>query len=100
MVSEEEADPNTPPREFDNYIKYGNPLADRHLEHFWMSSSLEGVISNVSNGEELFTNYLYYYGSSAWKFGISDLRSQCHGETVGTIIQVEEMGANLTSKAS
>ena len=99
-LSEEEADPNAPPREFDNYIKYGNPVTDRHLEHFWMSSSLEGVISNVSKGEELFTNYVYYFDSSAWKFGINDLRSQCHGEIVGIITQVEGMSDNLTSKAS
>ena len=62
-------------------------------------SSAEGITSKASIGEELLSNYLCYHGSSVWKFDINDLRSRCHGETVGITTQVEEMSTNSTSKA-
>ena len=84
-LSEEEADPNEPPEDIDKDLF--NPLMDRHLENY--VSSYEGSIRNISKGEELFTNYLYFYGRDGWSYGVQELRSQCRGETVGIVVQID-----------
>jgi hypothetical protein len=88
MVTEDEADPNHPPPDDSNTTRFlFNPLLDRHLEH--SLSSYEGSIVDIPKGTELLSNYLYYYGEDCWKYGIQDLRSQCRGEKIGTIVQIE-----------
>lgn len=88
MISEDEADPNKPPVDDINSTRFlFNPLLDRHLEH--SLSSYEGSIVDIPKGNELFSNYVYYYGEDCWKYGIQDLRSQCRGEKIGTIVQIE-----------
>lgn len=87
LLSEEEADPNNPPEDEETEEDLFNPLIDRHLEH--EASSYEGSISSISKGEELFSNYVFYYGVDSWSYGIRDLRSQCRGEKIGTIVQIE-----------
>jgi len=87
MLSEEEIDPNEPPEGIDNRKALFNPLVDRHLEHYM--STYEGSVRNISKGQELFTNYVYFYGKDSWSYGIQELRSQCRGETVGTVVRIE-----------
>jgi hypothetical protein len=91
MMSEEEADPDKPMLDGETAIDLFNPLQSRHLEH--MQSSYEGVILPVSRGQELFCNYVFFSNIDTWKFNILDLRSQCRGEKVGTIVELEGMEA-------
>ncbi len=91
MLTEEEADPNKPPKNYVDIAELFNPLTDRHLEHYY-----EGAIANISKGQKLFTNYVTYFGIESWKYGIFDLLSQCHGEKLGTISQIEFQGSNCT----
>jgi hypothetical protein len=86
MLSEEEADVDVPAFEVAKKKTF-NPLIDRHLEH--MLSSYEGTIFNISKGQELFSNYVHYWGEQEWKVGIEQLRSQCRGESVGMVVKVE-----------
>jgi len=86
-LSEEEADPNEPPEDIGNRGDSFNPLMDRHLEH--SMSSYDGSVRNIAKGRELFTNYIYMYGKAGWSYGIQELRSQCRGETVGTVVRIE-----------
>jgi len=86
MLSEEEADVDVPAFEVAKKKTF-NPLIDRHLEH--MLSSYEGTIFNISKGQELFSNYVHYWGKEQWKVGIEQLRSQCRGESVGMVVKVE-----------
>jgi len=87
LLSEEEADPNNPPEEVVTPKDLFNPLIDRHLEH--SESSYEGSIAPISKGEEIFSNYVFQNGVDSWNYGIRDLRSQCRGEKIGTIVQIE-----------
>ncbi len=87
MLTEEEANPNEPPKENAVAAELFNPLIDRHLDHY--AGSYYGAITNISKGQELFTNYVYYFGLKGWKYGILSLLSQCHGETIGTVSQIE-----------
>lgn len=88
MITENEADPNQPPPDDNNSTQsLFNPLLDRHLEH--SLSAYEGSIVDIPKGNELLSNYVYYYGAECWKYGIQDLRSQCRGEKIGTIVQIE-----------
>jgi hypothetical protein len=89
MLSEEEADPDKPTLDTEITQDLFNPLKSRHLEH--LQSSYEGVISSVSEGQELFCNYVFFSNNDTWKFNVLDLRSQCRGEKVGTIVQLEGM---------
>jgi hypothetical protein len=70
-----------------NFKDLFDPLTDRHLEH--MQSSYEGVISDVSKGQELFCNYVFFTTANTWKYNILELRSQCRGEKVGTVVEIE-----------
>jgi hypothetical protein len=92
LLSEEEADPNIPQVNRDRNEKLFNPLVERHMEHD--ISCYDGSISNISKGQELFTNYVHYYGIGGWKYGINDLRSQCRGEKIGFVVQIEGTGVN------
>jgi hypothetical protein len=87
MLTEEEANPNEPPKKNVVAAELFNPLIDRHLDHY--AGSYYGAIANISKGQESFTNYVYYFGLKGWKYGILSLLSQCHGETMGTVSQIE-----------
>ena len=87
LLSEEEADPNKPQIDEERNELLFNPLFDRHLDH--QLSSYEGPIFNVAKGEELFANYVHYHGIDGWASGIQDLRAECRGEKVGTVVKVE-----------
>ncbi len=87
MISEEEANPDEPLLDPEDLKDLFDPLYDRHLEH--MQSSYEGIVTNVSKGQELFCNYVFFSSDETWKFNILQLRSECHGESVGTITEVE-----------
>jgi hypothetical protein len=86
VISEEEADPEKLLELSEDSDYAFDPLYDRHLEH--MQSSYEGSIVNVSKGQELFCNYVLFSTDESWKY-IQRLRSECRGEIVGTVVEVE-----------
>jgi hypothetical protein len=91
MISEEEANPDEPLLNPEDRKDLFDPLYDRHLEH--MQSSYEGIVSNVSKGQELFCNYVFFSSDETWNYNIHQLRAECHGQSVGTVVEVEGVHA-------
>jgi hypothetical protein len=89
-ITEATADPETIPEEvLRQYIgkeNIYNPAAERQV-HFYSSATPR---RDISQGEELFDNYLGMTGflRSGWEEDVKGLKSQCSGG-VGTITEYE-----------
>ena len=76
-------------REFLRISPAFDPARERHLRHSAVGADC--AVRDIRAGEELFQNYLYFVSEPCeWSHYITDLRAQCRGESVGTIVAAEE----------
>jgi len=93
--SEQQADPERPAELDSSSLKARgsvfSPIYSRRIE--LRSSSSYAVIKSVAAGQELFTNYVWFYDSSDWQLMMNELMSQCTGEIVGIVVQLDGLSA-------
>ena len=93
--SEQQADPERPAELDSSSLKARgsvfSPIYSRRIE--LRSSSSYAVIKSVAAGQELFTNYVWFYDSSDWQLMMNELMSQCTGDIVGIVVQLDGLSA-------
>jgi len=74
-------------RFYDTSFTY-NPVISRHV--LLISGGLNYALRDIKKGEEIFTNYiLFSIGASDWMSDVYDIKSQCSGESIGLVSQVD-----------
>jgi hypothetical protein len=96
-LTEQEADPERPVEEYgihqgDESVSVFKPRLVLQT-NFEMSFS-DVMLKDVKAGEEIFTNYVWFYKVHDWKLMLSGLRAECMEGASGIVVNVRRSRAH------